>query len=123
MPKNIITTPEQKFSDELKKELKGAKTAKLAVGWFFITGLKELKDEIDGLESLQILISPSTNRHTAETMLMAEKFDEAVNDILETQYFQTPEQKNKILEKEALSLLEKTGRLKASRENAEFISW
>lgn len=123
MPKNIITTPEQKFSDELKKELKGAKTAKLAVGWFFITGLKELRNEIDKLESLQILISPSTNRHTAETILMAEKFDEAVNDILETQYFQTPEQKKEILEKEALSLLEKTGRLKASKESAEFISW
>ncbi len=123
MTENIITTPEQKFSDELKKELRGAKNAKFAVGWFFISGLKELKDEIDKLESLQILISPSTNRQTAETIMLAEKFDEAVTDILETQYYQTPEQKKEILEKEAMVLLEKTGRLKASKENAEFISW
>ncbi|MEK7170456.1 MAG: phospholipase D-like domain-containing protein [Patescibacteria group bacterium] len=124
MPKNIITTPEQKFSDELKKELKGAKSAKFAVGWFFISGLKELKGGIDELESLQILISPSTNRHTAETMLMAERFrDEAVADILETQYYQTPEQKKEILENEALTFLEKAGKLKPSKENAEFIAW
>ena len=49
MPRNIITTPEQKFSDELKIELQVAKSAKFAVGWFFIFGLKELKDEIDKL--------------------------------------------------------------------------
>lgn len=123
MPKNIITTPEQKFSDELKKELKGAKKARFAVGWFFISGLKELKDDINNLESLQILISPSTNRQTAETMLMTEKFDEAVTDILEKQYCQTPDQKKEILENEAFALLEKAGKLKPSKENAEFIIW
>lgn len=123
MPKNIITTPEQKFSDELKRELKGTKSAKFAVGWFFISGLKELRDEIDKLELLQILISPSTNRQTAETMLATEKFSEAVSDILETQYYQTPEQKKEILEKEALAFLDKAGKLKPSKENAEFIAW
>ncbi len=123
MPHNIITTPEQKFSDELKKELKGAKNAKFAVGWFFISGLKELRDGIDGLDSLEILISPSTNRQTAETMLMTEKFSEAVHDILETQYYQTPEQKKEILEKEAKTFLDKAGKLKPSKENAEFIAW
>lgn len=123
MPKNIITTPEQKFSDELKKELVGAKSAKFAVGWFFISGLKELKDGIDELESLEILISPSTNRQTAETMLVTEKFSEAVSDILETQYYQTPEQKKEILENEALVFLDKAGKLKPSKENVEFIAW
>src|SRR3989338_7728438 len=97
MPQNIITTPEQKFSDELKKELKGAKSARFAVGWFFISGLKELKDAIDALESLELLISPTTNWQTAEMMLTAEKFDEAVQDKLEAQEFQTPEEKKEIL--------------------------
>ena len=121
MPKNIITTPEQKFSDEVKKELQGAKKAKFAVGWFFISGLKELKYELDKLESLELLISPTTNSHTAETMLLAEKFDDYVKD--EVTYSKTPLEKKNILEKEATTLLERTGRLKASKENAEFIVW
>lgn len=123
MPRNIITTPEQNFAEELKKELKGAKSAKFAVGWFFISGLKELKDEIDELESLELLVSPSTNRQTAETMLAAEKFEEAVRDKLESQEFQTPEQKKEILENEAKALLERAGRLAPSKENAEFLAW
>ncbi|PIR91297.1 hypothetical protein COZ78_02820 [bacterium (Candidatus Gribaldobacteria) CG_4_8_14_3_um_filter_42_11] len=123
MPKNIIITPEQSFAEELKKELKDAKSARFAVGWFFISGLKELKDEIDGLESLELLVSPLTNRQTAETMLVAEKFDEAVRDTLESQEFQTPEQKKDILENEALILLERAGRLQPSKENKEFLAW
>jgi len=45
MPRNIITTPEQSFAEELKKELKSAKSAHFAVGWFFISGLKELMNK------------------------------------------------------------------------------
>jgi len=45
MPRNIITAPEQSFAQELKKELKGAKSARFAVGWFFISGLKELMNK------------------------------------------------------------------------------
>jgi len=123
MSRNIITAPEQSFAQELKKELKGAKSARFAVGWFFISGLKELKDEIDGLKSLELLVSPLTNRQTAETMLVAEKFDEAVRDTLESQEFQTPEQKKDILENEALILLERAGRLQPSKENKEFLAW
>ncbi|HBT81481.1 hypothetical protein A2757_01890 [Candidatus Giovannonibacteria bacterium RIFCSPHIGHO2_01_FULL_48_47] len=123
MPQNIITTPEQKFSDELKKELKGAKSARFAVGWFFISGLKELKDAIDALESLELLISPTTNWQTAEMMLTAEKFDEAVQDKLEAQEFQTPEEKKEILENEARALLSRAGRLQPNKENKEFLIW
>ena len=121
MPKNIITTPEQKFAEELKKGLVNAKKAKFAVGWFFISGIRELKDELDKLESLDLLISPSTSQHTAETMLIAEKIDELVKDELEKR--KTPEEKKEILVKEASALLERTGKLKASKENAEFIAW
>jgi len=117
MPRNIITTPEQKFSDELKKELKVAKSAKFAVGWFFISGLKEIKKELDGLDSIELLISPSTNRHTAETMLIAEKIDEAVKDELDKR--QTPDEKKEMLIKEAELLLQRTSQVK----DADFITW
>ncbi|MBU4360842.1 NgoFVII family restriction endonuclease [Patescibacteria group bacterium] len=124
MPKNIITTPEQKFSMELKKELKDAKKAKFAVGWFFISGFKELKDELDKLENLELLISPTTNKHTAETMLVAEKFDEEVIDKLkEIAEYKTSAQKQEILEKEAEAFLERTGKIKPSKESKEFLVW
>src|SRR3990167_7931111 len=99
MPKNIITTPEQKFAEELKKELVNAKKAKFAVGWFFISGIRELKNELDKLESLELLTSPSTNSHTAETFLIAEKIDELVKDELDKR--KTPAEKKEILKKEA----------------------
>lgn len=121
MPKNIITTPEQKFAENLKKELVGAKKAKFAVGWFFISGLRELKDELDKLEGLELLISPSTSHHTAETMLIAEKIDELVRDDLKKR--KTPDEKKDLLIEEAQALLERTGRLKPSKENADFIGW
>jgi len=121
MPKNIITTPEQKFAEELKGELKNSKKAKFAVGWFFISGLRELREELDQLDSLELLISPSTSRHTAETMLIAEKIDELVKDEIEKR--KTPSEKKEILIREATALLERTGKLKTSKENAEFIAW
>ena len=106
MAKNIITTPEQKFAEELKKELAGAKKAKFAVGWFFISGIRELKDELDKLESLELLISPSTNSHTVETMLIAEKIDDLVRDELGKR--KTPAEKKEIMVKEASPFLART---------------
>jgi len=123
MPKDIITTPEQKFSDELKSELKDAKSARFAVGWFFISGLQEIRDELDKLEKVELLISPSTNRQTVETMLAVDKFDEAVRDKLAESKYLTPEQKQKILDSEANALLSRTGKLKPSKESAEFLIW
>jgi len=123
MPKNIITTPEQKFSEELKKELKNAKRAKFAVGWFFISGLQELKEALDKLEKIELLISPSTNKHTVETMLAAEKFDDLVKDNIDINKHLTPLQKETLLKKEAKALLERTSKLNPDNKSIEFLVW
>ena len=75
MSTDIIDNSTIKLSDALKEKISVSKTAHFAVGWFFLTGLKEIKDEIDNLENLQILVGSKTNRQTAELMLLEKKYN------------------------------------------------
>ena len=78
MPSDIIDNLNIKFVNEIKKKLKVGKVAKFAVGWFFLNGLKEIKNELDGLEKIYILAGAKTNKETAEVMLLSKKYERAV---------------------------------------------
>ena len=69
------TTP---LLDELQKFLPHAERASIAVGYFFISGFAEIMDSLKRIEAsdnpdhvLRLLISPTTDRRTAEALLAA----------------------------------------------------
>ena len=72
--------------DQLRSILPTTKRASIAVGYFFISGFAEIMDSLDKIEKsddpdhvLRLLISPTTNRPTAEALLAG---NEARADVL-----------------------------------------
>lgn len=74
----IIDNEKTVFLDELRKFLPHTERASIAVGYFFISGFAEIMDSLGRLEKsgdpdhvLRLIISPTTDRPTAEAMLEA----------------------------------------------------
>lgn len=64
------------LADQLREILPGTKRASIAVGYFFISGFAEIMDSLGKIEKsddpnhvLRLLISPTTDRPTAEALL------------------------------------------------------
>jgi ERCC4-related helicase len=123
MPHDIIDNLQIKLVDELKKKLRVAKTAKFAIGWFFLTGLKEIKEEIEKLDKIYILAGAKTNKETAETLLMSKRYEEAVEHEFKKLKSSNKIKINEILESEFKNLITHISSIKPTAENIEFIKW
>jgi hypothetical protein len=120
---DIIDNSKVKLVDVLKEKLSVSKRARFAVGWLFISGFKELKDEIEKLEKLEILAGARTNKQTAEIMLLEKKWNEAVKDKLENLKYLPEEEREKILNNEFKELVNDLSYIKPTEENIEFLKW
>ena len=74
----IIDNENTILLDELKELLSHTERASIAVGYFFISGFAQIMDSLGRIENsddpdhvLRLLISPTTDRRTAEAMLQA----------------------------------------------------
>jgi len=123
MNHHIYDNRENKLSDRLKKELSQSKKADFVVGWFFLTGLKEFKEEIDKLDELRIIAGSRTNKATAEIMMLADKYVKKVNDKMENQKYSNDADISKMMKREKKEIIEHISRVKPSEENKEFINW
>lgn len=123
MPHDIIDNSKIKLSTVLKEKLSVSKRARFAVGWFFLTGLKEIKDEIEHLEKIELLVGSKTNRQTAETMLLERKYEEAVEDAIENRKYLPQQEIDKLLAHELDTLVNDISFIKPTQENIEFIKW
>lgn len=124
MLQNIFTNQEgNKLADALKKKLVASKRADFVVGWFFLTGLRELKDEIEHLEKLRILAGSKTNKATAEIMLLSERYENAVAKALEDLQHPNEARIQEILNREAEAMVRHISTIKPTKENIEFIKW
>jgi len=120
---DIIDNSKVKLVDVLKEKLSVSKRARFAVGWLFISGFKELKDEIEKLEKLEILAGARTNKQTAEIMLLEKKWNGAVKDKLENLKYLPEEEREKILNNEFKELVNDLSYIKPTEENIEFLKW
>lgn len=123
MPHNIYDNRKKKLITALKEHLSSAERADFVVGWFFLTGLRELKDEIEKLDKLRVIAGSRTNRATAEIMLLSEKYERAVEKILEDNRYLSDAQIKEMLEKEAEEITKYISTITPSRENIQFIKW
>ena len=120
---DIIDNSQVKLINVLKEKLSISKRARFAVGWLFLSGFKELRNEIENLEKLEILAGSRTNKETAELMLLNEKYEKAVKDNLEKIKSLPEDERQKILEKEFEGLMNDLSYIKPSEENIEFLKW
>jgi len=120
---DIIDNSQIKLIDVLKEKLSISKKARFAVGWLFVSGFRELKNEIENLEKLEILAGSRTNKETAELMLLNKKWGKAVKDTLEKTKYLPEDKRQEILEKEFEGLMNDLSYIKPTKENIEFLKW
>ncbi|HEX9745204.1 MAG TPA: hypothetical protein VGB30_07235 [bacterium] len=64
MPHDIIDNQKQKLADHIGQLLDNSERAKFAVGYFFLSGFKAIKDNLDNVGELRMLIGSTSNRAT-----------------------------------------------------------
>ena len=82
---NIIDNEHNILLDHLRADLPQAHRTSIAVGYFFISGFAQIMDKLDKIENsndpnhvMRLLISPTTNRATAEALLASNESMDAV---------------------------------------------
>ena len=123
IPHDIIDNFQTKLVDVLKEKLAVSKKARFCVGWLFLSGFKELRQEIDNLEKLEVLAGSRTNRQTAEAMLLEKKWEKALKDALEKTKYLPEDKRKEILDEEFKGLMNDLSYIKPREENIEFLRW
>jgi len=91
MPHQIIDNRSKKLIDEINLQLNETIKAKIAVGYFFISGLTAIKDQLrkksdDGsyqIKEVRLLIGNTTNRQTIEELAQGYRLYEKIEKELE----------------------------------------
>jgi superfamily II DNA/RNA helicase len=68
MNHDIIDNRKEKLVDHINRILSSTKSARFAVGYFFLSGLESIAQRLAGLKELRLLIGNTTNRETLEQL-------------------------------------------------------
>jgi len=123
MPHDIIDNLSTRLVDVLKEKLSVTKRARFVVGYLFLSGFKELRNELDNIEKLEILAGARTNKETAEALLLEKKWEKAVEDLLEKTKYLPEEKRKELLDKEYQGLLNDLSYIEPTEQNIEFLGW
>ena len=66
MPHDIIDNQQESLVDAIRRVLPGCAAAKFAVGYFFLSGLEAIADQLAHVHELRLLIGNVSNRETIE---------------------------------------------------------
>ena len=66
MPHDIIDNRDEKLVEHIKRILGSTESARFAVGYFFLSGLEAIADQLGEVKQLRLLIGNTTNRETIE---------------------------------------------------------
>src|SRR6266511_4818482 len=65
---DIIDNRKEKLVDHINRILSSTESARLAVGYFFLSGLESIAQRLAGVKELRLLIGNTTNRETLEQL-------------------------------------------------------
>ncbi len=66
MPHDIIDNRQERLVDHIRRILPGSQAARFAVGYFFLSGLESVADQLDNVGELRLLIGNTSSRETIE---------------------------------------------------------
>ncbi len=66
MPHDIIDNRHERLVDHIRRILPGSQSAKFALGYFFLSGLEAVADQLSNVQELRLLIGNTSNRETIE---------------------------------------------------------
>jgi len=103
----------------LNDVLPDCESGKFAVGYFFISGLDVIIENVKHLKELRFLISNTTNQKTAEILVQAFKRLKEAKEFLEPDNYQDQERINEVMDTTKQNLTESLERMKQddSEEN------
>lgn len=111
---NVIDNKNIVLKDELIKILPETKEASIAVGYFFISGLAVIIEHLQNVDKVRLLISNTTDRSTAESLLSVFKNTSKVCSEVNKINFVNQVRKNIVIDdmstnmKESLELMNQT---------------
>jgi hypothetical protein len=83
MPNDIIDNRDEKLIHHIQRILPGSRSAKFAVGYFFLSGLEAVADQLGNVEELRLLIGNTSSRQTIEQIAEGYRRLEQVRDAAE----------------------------------------
>lgn len=84
---DIIDNRTEILVDHINRILSSTEAARLAVGYFFLSGFTNIAGKLDGVRELRLLIGNTTNRETLEQMAEGYRRLELVKDAAEAQTY------------------------------------
>ncbi len=83
MPHDIIDNRTDTLVDAIRRVLPGSRSACFAVGYFFLSGLEAVADQLENVHELRLLIGNTSNRETIEQIAEGYRRLEQVRDAAE----------------------------------------
>jgi len=114
MPHDIIDNRDERLIDHIRRILPGSQSAKFAVGYFFLSGLEAVADQLADVEELRLLIGNTSSRQTIEQIAEGYRRLEQVRDAAEDLAYPTRVEMNQAAAEtaanigEAASLMDQT---------------
>lgn len=69
---DIIDNREEFLAEHVCRILQQSESVKFAVGYFFVSGLKEIRDQLDTLSKIRLLIGNQSNQETVDALMQKE---------------------------------------------------
>lgn len=104
MAHDIIDNRNAKLVDRFNSIMGTAEAAKMAVGYFFLSGFGAVREKLSQLKSIRILVGNTSNRETIEQLSEACKRLELVQAAEEKERFQTKATRRQRAEETARNL-------------------
>ena len=111
---DIIDNRNEKLVDHINSILNSTDAARFAVGYFFLSGLTSIADNLDNIEDLRLLIGNTTNRDTLEQLVEGYRRLEMVADEAEDQAYPKRDESKRMAEetaeniKDSIELMDQT---------------
>ena len=121
MPHDIIDNQEQKLSDHIGRLLDNSERAKFAVGYFFLSGFKAIRDHLSKVDELRLLIGSTSNRETVEALALGSGSEEVAAHKLEPLKYLTPQERKVKVKEEEEKIAKLAAGLPQTDEDEEYI--
>ena len=119
MPKHdIIDNRNEKLTRQINDILKSAERCKFAVGYFFLSGFKEIRKHLQNLKKIKLLIGNTTNKSTLEQLAEGYKRLDLVEEAAKRMHF-VKRSKEKEMQKETAENIKESLELTDQTDEAE----
>lgn len=121
MHHDIIDNRTEKLVAHIRRELPSAQAAKFAVGYFFLSGLEAIADQLYNVQELRLLIGNTTSRETIEQIAEGYRRLEQIQAAVEADHFPGREAQTAAIAATRAAIGETAAQLDQTTASAELV--